>query len=269
MAAALADGGGRSGGDRFSPLHLLWLPEAPKQGAPPLPVAAVFGGEQPVAALRTAWESTATWLAVKGGTPAASHGHMDVGSFVFDAHGQRWVHDLGSDDYNMPGYFGGQRWDYFRLNSLSHNTLVIDGKLQNPKSPPCPVTRRERDGNWSTVAFDLSKAYQGQAAAVRRTVRFDHAAGVAVMTDEIEAPAGAVRWAVVTDAEVTLAGQDALLRKRGKQITLRRVDRSGGDWQLADATAPTPRERSNKGFRILSFTAPRSDSLRLEVGLRP
>ena len=141
--------------DRFAPLELLWLPEAPRQNAPPLPVAAVFGGEQPVAALRTAWTDDAVWLAVKGGTSAVNHGHMDAGSFVYDAHRTRWIHDLGSDDYNLPGYFGGQRWNYFRLNSLSHNTLVIGGKWQNSKAPACPLVSRRHDGSWSTVVFDL------------------------------------------------------------------------------------------------------------------
>lgn len=255
--------------DRFGPLGVLWMPEA-LPSVPPMPVAVVYGGEQAVASLRTGWGKDAAWIALKGGTPAASHGHMDVGSWVYDAHGSRWIHDLGADNYNLPGYFGGQRWDYFRLNSLSHNTLVIGGKLQNPKSPPCPVISKTRDGSWSAVAFDLTPAYRGQAKQLTRTVRFDHSSGTAVIRDEIEAPEGDVRWAAVTDADAEVKGADLTLRKKdGKTVTFRRVDKGGGEWQVADAKAPGDKEKSNRGFRMVTFTASKAGNLTLEVAIRP
>jgi len=267
---AAGPGGGKPfSEDRFAPLELLWLPPEPRQGAPQLPVAALFGGEQAVAALRTAWSDDAVSLAVKGGTPAVNHGHMDVGSFVYDAHRTRWIHDLGSDDYNLPGYFGGQRWNYFRLNSLSHNTLVIGGKLQDRKAAPCPVTSHRRDGSWSTVVFDLGPAYRGQADEVTRTVKFDHASGVAVVSDGITKPTGEVRWAVVTDAETAVAGRDVVLRKKGETVTLRRMDQGGGGWEVTDAKPPTAREKPNPGFRMVWFTVPAAAKIAIEVALRP
>ena len=44
-------------------------------------------------------------LAVKGGDNKAAHAHLDLGSFVLDAGGVRWAADLGTDDYDLPGYF--------------------------------------------------------------------------------------------------------------------------------------------------------------------
>jgi hypothetical protein len=72
-------------------------------------LSASFQGEQALACFRSDWTATALWLGIKGGTPAASHGQMDCGSFVLDWAGSRWFHHLGADDYNLPGYFGGQR----------------------------------------------------------------------------------------------------------------------------------------------------------------
>ena len=137
----------RSAAGRLSALHLLWLPAAPASDAPALRTAALFGGEQPVAFLRTGWSRDDAWLAIKGGTGAASHGHLDAGSFVYEARGVRWCVDLGSDNYNMPGYFGGKRWSYFRLNNRSHNTLVIDDKLQDDPKQPCEITGSGSDGS--------------------------------------------------------------------------------------------------------------------------
>ena len=38
--------------------------------------------------------------------------HLDLGTFVLDALGQRWAGDLGPDDYDLPGYFGPERFTY-------------------------------------------------------------------------------------------------------------------------------------------------------------
>jgi hypothetical protein len=99
-------------------LDLVWFqPEArgPKQESWPL--NAIFHGVQ-VAFLRTAWEDpNAIFVAVKGGDNKTNHGHLDLGSFVIDAGGTRFALDPGPDDYNLPGYFGKQRWTYFRLRT--------------------------------------------------------------------------------------------------------------------------------------------------------
>ncbi len=268
LAAGLGERKG-FGEDRFDPLQMLWLPAAPAAGTARLPVAAVFEGQQPVALMRTGWDAGAAWFGGKGGTAAASHGHMDAGSFVYDVFGTRWIHDLGPDDYNLPGYFGGKRWSYFRLNNLSHNTLVIGGKCQDPKAAPCPVTAKRRDGAVSTVVFDLSPAYRGQAKQVTRTIKFDHKSGAVSMRDEVVAPGGDVRWAVVTDAEVEVAGACAVLRKKDKTLTLRRVNAGGGVWESAEATPPTEVEKSNQGFRMVRFTMPAVEKLTIEVVIQP
>jgi hypothetical protein len=63
--------------------------------------------------LRSEWENPqALCVAFKAGDNKANHSHLDLGSFVFDAAGVRWAMDLGADNYNLPGYFGKQRWDY-------------------------------------------------------------------------------------------------------------------------------------------------------------
>jgi Arc/MetJ-type ribon-helix-helix transcriptional regulator len=54
--------------------------------------------EQAMAFFRSSQNPVAAWLAIKRGTAAASHGHMDAGSFVYDSQGIRWFHDLGIDD---------------------------------------------------------------------------------------------------------------------------------------------------------------------------
>jgi len=268
----------RSAGDsRFFPLHLLWLPEAPEHDAT-LRTHARFGSQQPVATLRTSWDDPdASFVAVKGGTPRASHGHMDVGSFVYDALGHRWIHDLGSDDYNLPGYFGTRRFDYFRLAARSHNVIIVDGKPQDPACDPCAFVTAESLDHATTL--ELGPAYRPAdgplADAVTRRVTLDATTGRASVHDTIVAPIGGVRWQAVIDAEATLDGSRAVLRKGGRAVVLEVTTAFEPpaavalSWAVEDARPPTAREHQNEGFRILSCTVPRAERIEIDVTIAP
>lgn len=252
--------------DRFFPLAVLWLP--PPAAAAASAKATVFGGEQALACFRSGWQPDDPYLAIKGGSPAVSHGHMDVGSFVYDAHGERWCHDLGAENYNLPGYFGGKRWTYYRLQNRSHNTLEIDGRLQVANCKSCPMISRTTTGASYAAGFDLSAAYAGAAAKVTRTARFDAATGSAVIEDEIEKPAGETVWRVFTDAAVEINDAGARLSKKGKSVTLRQI--AGiGTWSVADATPPSVAENPNKGFRAVTLSVPKAEKVRIAVEILP
>lgn len=258
-----------SGTERFFPLHLLWLPSASEKEVAPLPLDSSWNGTQPLATFRSSWTNPdALFLAIKGGYPGASHGQMDVGTFILESDGIRWVEDLGKDDYNMPSYFGSKRWSYFRLSNFSHSTLVIDGKLQNPKAKSCPLTNFTSNKNGGQASFDLTSAYQGQAKRVIRSCQFDRTKQRITLTDSIDQTKGPVRWAIVTRADITIKGQTAILKKSGKQLTITRNDKHGGQWAILDAKPPTKIEHQNQGVRILTFTAPAADSLKLSVTFR-
>ncbi len=264
--------GGPTGDLRFFPLHLLWLPPAPPAGESPL-AAGFDGEEQSFAFFRSAWTPDAAWLAIKGGTGAASHGHLDAGSFVYEAGGIRWFHDMGKENYNLPGYFGKQRWEYFRLTNFSHNTLVIGGKLQEAPEKGCPIIREirppgieagEGKPRFPNITVDLTPAYEGQAAKVRRHVRWSKDGTVAI-ADVLEKPAGPVRWAVVTKAKPEIDGDRVILEQSGKRLVLARKDKTGGSWEEYSLKPPTDRENPNKGFRLIGFTAPPAEKMKLQV----
>lgn len=254
-------------GDRWFPLAILWLPPV-ANGLADAPGAAVFHGEQAMAIFRSGWKTQAAWLAIKGGTPAASHGHMDVGSFCYDVHGMRWIEDLGSENYNLPAYFGNRRWTYFRLQNASHNTLQIDGKLQDPKCKPCPVIDSVIKGGVFSATIDLTAAYAETAEKVVRSARFDAQTGKLTLVDEIQKPSGNVVWRAYTDAQITVHGNSVVLSKKGEKITV--VDVSNkGEWTVGDATPPTAVENQNKGFRALVLTIPKEQNIHLVVEIQP
>lgn len=252
---------------RSSPLTLIWLPAAVDSNTP-LPTNAVFHGEQATAVFRTSWDIDAAWIAIKGGTPQGGHGHMDIGSFCYDAHGTRWIHDLGSDNYNMPDYFRDKRFSYFRLQNRSHNTLEINKALQDPKCKPCPIISSSLHSNPARADFDLSAAYQNSAQKVLRSVSFDTTTGTAIISDHITNPAGDIAWRAHTDATCTIDGDTVILEKQGKQITIKRLSASG-TWSVRKPTPPLEIENANQGYRAVTLSVPQKNRTSIEIEIRP
>jgi hypothetical protein len=253
------------GGAGYMPLGLLWLPPEP-QCKVDAPKAAVFHGSQPVAVFRTGWDEGDAWFAIKGGTPSASHGHMDVGSFVYDAHGCRWFHDMGADNYNLPAYFGEKRWDYFRMQNRSHNTLEIGGSLQDDSTDISPLVDSNIDGEVFHARFDLTPAYRNAADKVARAVAFNRLTGEVRIEDDITSPKGPVIWRAYTDAQIELRGVEAVLTKKEGKILLRA---NAGEWRMESAAPPSAEEERNAEYRALVLEYPAAPSTAIKVRIQP
>lgn len=133
---------GRSDMNRILPIALIsgrnlnWTD-------PKRPVKKMFTGHGmvPVCIVRTSWNGKqGEYLGIKGGKAGESHGHMDAGTFVYDAEGLRWATDFGSQSYITLESKGvdlwnmrqnSQRWDVFHYNNLNHNTLTINNQRHN------------------------------------------------------------------------------------------------------------------------------------------
>lgn len=148
-------------------LALLWRNPA-KRAAAPAPRFWTASGPMPVVCYR--WKSF--FLGIKGGSVGLSHSHMDVGTFVFEAGGERWAVDTGMQDYDSLESAGvdlwnerdpdSQRWQIFRVGADSHNILRIDGGDQ-------PLFRKaELTADSSQCIVDLSHMYAPKMAAASR-----------------------------------------------------------------------------------------------------
>jgi hypothetical protein len=197
---------------------LVWFEasaKSPQQQVPAWPPDAIFRGVD-IACFRSAWDDpNALYLAVKGGDNKAPHAHLDLGSFVLDAGGVRWAADLGPDDFDLPGYLGGrQRWSYYRTRTESHNTLLIDDQNQDLRAE-ARITRQEFAPDFSWVQIDLSRANVGKVKQWSR--RFALAQRQAVLVEDSvrsDQPVDVI-WGMMSDAEITVSGQTATLRKNG------------------------------------------------------
>jgi len=250
-----------AGGDnRHVPLILVW--GAPSR-TPTTPAALSWlgRGSNPVAVHRSSWTNgTAAFVGVKGGCASLPHGHMDAGSFVFEAGGVRWGGDLGLQKYYSleskgVDLWGTQRWEVFRYSSLAHSVLVVDGKQQNPKGRATIVEHSATPQQRSVV--DLTEVYKDQLASARRTVTL-HADGVTI-EDTIRARKGqpcSVRWAMLTTATPKLDnGTNAALVSGDKRLSLAAEGAKGARWEVYP-TDPPPHDYDapNPGTCLIGFT---------------
>lgn len=241
--------------DQIHPFDLVWYQCSPKV-VPALPTCAYFRGSE-VAFMRTAWnDPEALFVGIKGGSGQSDHAHLDLGSFVLDGAGVRWALDLGPDDYDLPGYWDsskdGQRWKYYRLNNLSHNTLALNGHLQDPISKT-RVLRMGSKVSFRFVIVDLSAAYSLDAASLLRGVAIAEDCGVLVQ-DEIvwrqDSKERSFRWQMMTDTNVVINGSKATLHKEGRSLHARILSPEGATFSIACPSRSSP-ENPNLGYKQL------------------
>ena len=273
---------------RFAVFHAIWYNPLGTDAdfAKTLP-AKSYSGIQDVCTMRTDWnDPNAAFLGFKGGNNRANHGHLDIGSFVYEVNGVRWAVDLGTDDYNMPGYFGKERWEYFRMNNRSHNTLVIGDKIQNPAADckiaqfvgsgaklgfgPSTTHRLLEQNTVASAMVDMADAYKEQAPVALRyaTLYKDGSVVIEDFLNSVEP----VRWGMMTKAKIELDGKTAILTQSGKKIRVEvTTDDEAAKFEIVPATPPTEAENQNKGYQMLAVVAMPQErgQLSIYVVMRP
>lgn len=265
--------------DRFAPLTLAWWRSEP---VVPEVLAWRGRGSNAVAMFRSSWtDPNATYLAIKGGSPGVSHGHMDVGSFVIDAAALRWAVDLGPESYNKiesrgmdlwDRSPGAERWTIFRYNNTSHNTLVVNGRPQDVLAT-APIVRFSDGKESPHVVFDMSTVYKDLLARAQRGASL-LSTGQIVIRDEFQAldePA-AVRWAMVTPAEVAIVDDThARLEQRGKIMRLTVHTEAQTELAIWSTAPKADYDAPNPGTRLIGFevTVPAGQAMSTTVVLEP
>lgn len=197
-----------------------------------------------VVTLRSAWnDPNAIFVGVKAGDNRANHSHLDLGSFILDADGVRWADDLGSDDYNLPGYFGDQRWTYYRLRTEGHNTLVLNGLNQDDKASAV-ITKSRSNDDGAFAITDLTAAYApAGATSIHRGVLLFNQRHNIIVQDEITTKAPAdIAWALHTRATITIdaTGTQATLSLQGKILHARLLSPTGAVFTAVPVTIAPP-----------------------------
>jgi len=234
-------------------------------------------GRTPVAFLRSAWERDAAYVAIKGGSVATNHAHMDVGAFVMDMGGIRWAMDFGMQDYESLESKGidlfnmkqdSPRWKVFRYGNLQHNTLAFDNALQRVAGK----ARIDRFSDQPAAPFAiiaLDDIYKDQVQSISRGVALQGGSTVLVR-DEVSAGSKetVLSWTMLSAADVQLAGDgSAVLSKDGQKLNLQVSEPAGVVLRTWSTQGPNGYDAANPGTTLVGFeyTLKAGESRQFEV----
>ncbi|HEY0073769.1 MAG TPA: heparinase II/III family protein [Abditibacteriaceae bacterium] len=243
-----------------------------------LPLGRYFR-EAEVVSMRSDWDDkNQIFVGFKAGDNKANHSNLDLGSFVMDALGTRWVVDLGADNYNLPEYFGKKRWTYYRMRPESHNTLVLNPSQEPGQDPKAfaRITKFDLKDCCTSAVADLTPAYQTDAQSIKRGIGLLDGNQVLVQ-DEVTAKAPSkLFWFLHTPAKIEVAenGQSATLSIGDKKLLARLLGPTNAKFSVLDAkplpTSPNPEgQKENKGIQRLTIELNDVTTTRLRVLLTP
>jgi hypothetical protein len=269
--------------DRLLPAVMIWSAGMPMSKiAPPSEKIWVGQGKNPVVIMRTSWtDPDAIYVAMKGGSPSVNHGHMDVGSFIMEARGERWAMDFGMQDYNSLETAGvnlwnmaqnSQRWEVFRYNNFVHNTLTVNNQLQ-VVGGYARIENYSGETEMMNGVTDITSVYKGLLQKATRGVAIIDNQYV-IVRDEIETPAAetTIRWTLLTSAAVNItSGNTAVLTKNGKKLTLKVPEPAGITLKTWSTTPSHSYDAANPGTVLIGFEAkvPANSKAVLSVLLLP
>jgi len=241
-----------------------------------------------VAYFRSAWDDPAAlFVGFKGGDNKVNHSQLDLGSFVFDALGQRWAMDPGPDDYNRPGYFGPDRWKFYRCRAEGNNTFILnpDAEPDQPPSATAPMQQFYSGAKRGSAVVDLTAAYARHAKSARRGMAMLDRKRVLIQ-DEVRADKPMqYHWFMHTGAKITIAndGRTATLEQGGQKLAATLLSPADAKFTVTEATSlpsspPEPPAARNpmlkppsdlKVVRKLTVRIDGTSDLRVAVLLNP
>jgi hypothetical protein len=224
---------------------LAWMSQYREVSTQKPPIAWVGKGKTPIAVFRGDTEGSDYYFAAKGGCGAVSHGHMDAGSFIFELDGVRWSIDPGNQSY-MIGEQGFdlwsqcqdcERWELLTKNNYGHSTLTVNDE-RHIVDGYASVSDFKKGKN-PRVTFDLTPALEGQVKKAERTFTKE-GDNALLIEDEIEANEKTkyVTWQFITQAEVEIVDEGAILKQEGQELRLDNLSHPGIPFTIVSLNPP-------------------------------
>lgn len=208
---ALADTSYSPANDDTIAYALLWYDVKKEESNASVALDAYYQKDE-IITMRDAYRKGQVFVGIKAGETDYAHSHLDAGSFVFDANGKRWAHDLGQDDYNLEYKYS--KWDIFRRRAESHNTLLID-----PDGSPgyiigsnAPITLFKTFAGGAAAIADKTKLYAGKVTYAARGYWLTDGRKSLVIRDEADIKSRCdVYWLMYIDSDADIDGNRVIL----------------------------------------------------------
>lgn len=175
--------------------------------------------------MREKWnDPEAIYIGVKGGQNYTNHDNLDLGSFIFDALGERWAMELGKDNYNINGgYWGLSGYELYVKRPEGQNCLVINPEkgdtygeyYQQKLHSFAHLTEFISKEKGAYMVLDLTDANSRDVKSYQRGFYFGDDRKSLIIQDELELiqDNSTLYWSMHTEADISVS-QD------GKSATL-------------------------------------------------
>jgi hypothetical protein len=220
--------------------------------------------EADVASMRSSWtDPNALTVGIHGGANAnlSMHRHTDLGTFILEALGERWIIDCGTEGESYQRHRNKrERWEFYRLRAEGHNVPLLNPSENAGQTldAVAPIISFRSSKENATAVIDLSHAYSETSHRVIRTFEMQDREKI-IVTDEIENNDHADFWWFLhteADIEIDFSLRKAILTQNGKQLRVKIEDGpSMAEFDIIDAaplsTSPTPEQADNSSIRKL------------------
>jgi hypothetical protein len=224
---------------------------------------AYYPGEE-IITMRNSYAPGQVFAAIKAGDTLYTHSHLDSGSFIFDANGKRWAHDLGKDDYNLEYKYG--FYDIFRRRPESHNTLLInpdesEGYVLGSRAD---VISYESEAGGVIAKIDMTDLYGAErnVSDAKRGYFFTDQRQSLVVRDEVTfTSASQAYWLMYIDSNASVSGNTVILtdkKNQSKKLKLEFLSNYAGNIVVEKAvpfpnSPQIPEQMQNEGYSRLYF----------------
>ncbi len=259
-------------------LDLLWFDDS-DQPFPPseLPPEKQFHDADCISMHSSSSDPNALVVGIQAGSNENlnDHRHLDLGSFVLDALGERWILDVGAESKIDQR----EAWEYYRVRAEGHNLPIL-----NPSEGPdqkldarASVALFESTPTRAAAVVDLADAYAGHASKATRTFEMVDRERV-ILADDIEEgwPIVDFWWFLHTAAEIEIDDllTTATLTQNGKQLVVRiEQGPSKADFEIRDAVpledSPRPEQSGNEGVRKLAIHLSNITQFKIKISFTP
>jgi hypothetical protein len=231
-------------------------------------------GENPIVVFR---DKNDFYFGCKGGRATTSHGNMDAGSFIFEYKGERFLSDMGNQNYHDLEKVGfdlwnskqdGERWTLLTKNNFGHSALSVNNEHFYVDGDVKLIHFEE--GKKPKAEFDLTPLYFGNVKHAKRTFLKDKANAV-LITDHIRASEKTeqVTWQLITDKEVELTKSGALLKSGGKQVRIVNQSHPNIKFNIVPLDPPPlALDKTMKGLKRLELQIPVSEFTKGETVIK-
>lgn len=243
-------------------------------------------GLSPLFMARRDWTSGPddAYLAVKGGKASNNHGHMDVGSFVYDAYGVRWSMDLGPQNYGKVEKkfreIGGnlwsmkqdsKRWSVSRYNNFRHSTITVNDSYHVVDGFG-DIIEHFDDKRGKGAVLDMTQVLGEHVKSAERTVILLDDNSLSV-TDKVMAPEDKsvnYSWRMVTKAKPEVKKNCILLKSGDVCLKLRARSDVKVTYRTWSAEPVESYDDPNPGVIIVGIeaTVPPSETAEFAVSLQ-